>query len=329
MANPTPLNVPDPQRLSTLTPVAPTVPNGISGPAPQRADPVLTPQVGATATTATTSVSTPYTDAIVASAPKLWWRFNDASPSAVILDTEGFANGTVSNPATTLYRQPGLITEVSQFSQGSVDNSLNGFSAAIPAGVPLTHFTVEWWMAVQPVQNIEDLIGVQTDVADAIAAGCTAVDGSGQMQTGSTLTALPAGTFQATGAYYAITYDGSHLRFYKNGVLVATSQANALAGARIAALAFGGALGIGAFGGFVDELALYDKLLSASDLLAHYNAGIAVIVTTTTISANGPPGVLPGATAVPGVTPPAAPVENPSAGVRGQRPQSPVPVTQQ
>jgi hypothetical protein len=230
-----------------------------------------------------TTYSTPYTDAVLALVPKAWWRMNDASPSAVIVDTMGFANGVENNPGATLYREPGLISEHNEFSQGAIDSAVSYMTAVIPAGVPIGAFTLVWWTAVQPLAMFQNAMEVSTDGPSQVIWACFDGAGSGGILIGATPGAGGgAGTFAAFNNMYAITHVPGSTKFYKNGVLV-TSAATALTGTRVTRVGFGaGGSGGAKFGGFMDEIALFDAELTAPQLLALFTAGNAVIQTTTT-----------------------------------------------
>jgi len=232
-----------------------------------------------------TTYSTPYADAIAAlgAAVKAWWRFNDAAGSSVIADEMGFANGTENNPGATLYEQTGLITEHDEFSQGAVNSAVSYMTAVIPAGVPLAGgFTLVWWMTTAPLAMFQNAMKVGTDGPSQVLWACFDGAGSGGTLIGATPgVAGGAGTFGAA-AMYAITYTPGATKFYKNGVLIATSAA-ALSGTRVSSIGYGaGGSGGAKFGGFMDEITLFTGALSAADLLALHAAGVATIQATTT-----------------------------------------------
>jgi hypothetical protein len=109
-------------------------------------------------------------------------------------------------------------------------------------------------------------------------AGSTALQiGSGNVQILRSFS--PEGAKTAVGAlglgwhYVVGTYDGSNLRLYVDGVLAggptaSTSSAGAAGSIDIAANATSGF-----FAGTLDEIAIYGRALSASEIATHYNVG--------------------------------------------------------
>jgi hypothetical protein len=234
-----------------------------------------------------TAFSTPYTDAINALTPSAWWRFNDLSPSAVVVDTQGFANGVQNDPAATLYDQPGLITEHNEFSVGAVNSATSYMLATIPAGVPIADgCTLIWWTRVQPLASFQNAMKLGTDGPSQVIWSCFDGSGAGGALVGATPTAMGgAGTFATTGSnMYAIVYDPEkgNTKFYKNGVLIGSSVA-VVSGTRVSSVGFGaGGSGGAKFGGVMDEIALFVGVLGVTTLLSLYNAGVEAIASTTT-----------------------------------------------
>lgn len=75
--------------------------------------------------------------------------------------------------------------------------------------------------------------------------------------------------------FYAGTYDGSTLRFYKDGILVGSSSYTALIGSTINTLKIGraGAVGAGYFIGLIDDVRIYNRALSDSEIANIYAIG--------------------------------------------------------
>jgi hypothetical protein len=293
LQNPTPLNVPGPQTLSTLTP-KPGVPAENLPSTPPPTTPVLTEGSGPPAVIDVPGSATPYTDAINASGPKVWWRFNDASPSAVVLDTEGNSNAAQLDTAAVDYRQPGLIAEAGQFSSGVGDPANYGFEGSITNNlVPIDPgFSIEFWMKTNPLVSDQNILVITTESAfDSLTLKCTDNVGSGSLQSSASgiSEVLPSGTFATTSVYYVLNFftrrgGGRVGTLYRNGVEVVTFAAP-IVGTYISLIDFGpGAVAFGTAGGNIDEFALYDKTLSLDEIAAHYAAGlVATIPASTTI----------------------------------------------
>ncbi|MCC7451492.1 MAG: hypothetical protein IT324_29050, partial [Anaerolineae bacterium] len=84
--------------------------------------------------------------------------------------------------------------------------------------------------------------------------------------------------------YIAMTRSGSTLTLYINGVAVATGTASGSLVTTSNALAIGrkGSLSEAYFNGAIDEVAIYNKALTADQIAAHYNAGQGSAIPTPT-----------------------------------------------
>jgi uncharacterized repeat protein (TIGR01451 family) len=78
-----------------------------------------------------------------------------------------------------------------------------------------------------------------------------------------------------TWTHLAGAFDGSAFRFYINGQLVATSGAGMLGPTTADPLLIGGAGTCARFAGLIDEVEIYNRALSSSEIQAIYNSGSA------------------------------------------------------
>ena len=78
-----------------------------------------------------------------------------------------------------------------------------------------------------------------------------------------------------TWTHLAGTFEGGTYRFYINGQLIATNSGQALGPTNNAPLEIGGSGSCEHFGGLLDEVSIYNRALSASEIAAIYNAGSA------------------------------------------------------
>jgi len=112
-------------------------------------------------------------------------------------------------------------------------------------------------------------INYQLDFEDSpgpFGSGIVFITGSGNFAASGTT--LPVGQW----THLAGTFDGSTLRLYVNGELKASS-AGTLGAPNGASLMIGGSGGYATFGGLIDELALYGRTLTATEIQAIYSAG--------------------------------------------------------
>src|SRR6185369_907297 len=282
LSNPTPLNVPGPQTLSTLAPLAGSPAGNLpSTPPPALPVPVVPREdLPAVTVTPATSSGPSYTSVIEADTPFLWWRFNDVSPSGTVVDSSGNGrDGTIVAPGSTEYQQPGLITEPDQTSIGATDNA-NFFVTSAPSvwTIAATAFSLEWWGTCVPLALLQNFFGVSLDSPDGVEIVC--VDNTGAIEiiptTANTPIATAAGIFAVSGRnHYVLTINGTAIKFYKNGNLIVNDTMlfaipGNVNGAGFGSLAAGGAPP-GNYGGFTDEFALYDYVLTQPQVVAHHN----------------------------------------------------------
>jgi hypothetical protein len=87
----------------------------------------------------------------------------------------------------------------------------------------------------------------------------------------------PTGAIVAGQTYHVVgTYDGATQRLYVNGELVASAALTGAASASTYPLLIGSWVGTNEFfAGHIDEVAVYNKVLSAAQVRAHHEAGAA------------------------------------------------------
>jgi hypothetical protein len=214
-----------------------------------------------------------------------WWRAEgDAN------DAKGTNNGTLVNGATFAPGKTG-----SAFSLGGVNDYIEVPDA--PSLNPVNALTVEAWY--QPTISFKGnganaivdkgyashsppfyqyhlfVVGNQGWGSSSAAFGFWVAAG------GNSYYALTPGTNWTPGFWYHLTgaYDGSAVKIYVNGVLIASSPASGTM------TDYGRPLRIGAFDnlsgsdsytpGLVDEVAIYNRALTANEIAALYTAGSA------------------------------------------------------
>ena len=96
-----------------------------------------------------------------------------------------------------------------------------------------------------------------------------------------------------TWTHLAETYDGSAVRLYINGVLASSSPATGAIATSTSPLQIGGDSIYGQyFAGLIDEVRIYDRALSASEILADMNSPVGAAAPDTqapVVAATGPP----------------------------------------
>jgi len=199
-----------------------------------------------------------YRSAVAADAPLHWWGFEGVG-SRFILDEAGDAQASiVGSGARQLSGTNGMHAA---FFDGTESY------ATIPEMRLRGEFTVEWWARLCGfVDNADAVIGNGTtapninffDIRPRLFVG----------DEGDDIVAANTPGKNGDWQHWAITNDTSGTHVYLNGILDA--EGDAYKGDLVVnEIARGDA---GTFNGSLDELAIYDRALTADELLAHVNA---------------------------------------------------------
>jgi hypothetical protein len=218
-----------------------------------------------------------YSDKVLADGALGYWRLNDASGDA--LDSSG-AGRTLTVTGTPTYRSVGATSDGDSgvlFPGGGTDE----FARSDAALRPTAAVTLEFWYKPTAFPTVQYLV----------ACGDTGNNGYRfhsdntalvifTVGNGSANTALGAGTMVIGRWHHLVgTYDGTNVRSYLNGALLAGPTA------------LTGPIGYGAIVQFVvgqyesptaarqtagtlDEVAVYGAALSATQVKAHYELGV-------------------------------------------------------
>lgn len=216
------------------------------------------------------ATATTYT-AAYASGPVAAYAMNEGGGAAV-----GDASGSGN---------PGTATATSWSASGKYGQALsfNGSSSWVTvADAPelrlTTGMTLEAWVRPQTVSNWRTVVMKQyaSDLAYALMAGSYAdrphvvIHTSGEVGTGGTAS-LPLNTW----SHLATTYDGTTLRLWVNGAQVAQRAAGGPIRGDAGVLRIGGnSLWGEYFNGLIDEVRVYDRALTATEIQADMNAPI-------------------------------------------------------
>ena len=222
------------------------------------------------------SGATNYRSTIIADNPVAYYRLGEAS-GATATDEMGSSNGTYGSDTT--YGVTGALdgdsnTSVS-FAGSSTTNAAVQVSSLTSANFS-SGITIELWLkwdsstgTGMPVEVREGNDGNDRIFFDARSSGTPHWD----MNIGGTWYSATGAGVQDGWHLYAFTHDGTNAKTYRDGVLQNTTSASATT--------FNpDSMGIGQDGngsnvivGGVDEVAVYNSALSATELLAHYTAG--------------------------------------------------------
>jgi hypothetical protein len=221
-------------------------------------------------------VSAAYGKAVQSDGPISWWRLGEASGTTAA-DQQGVNSGTYSSTGVTL-GQPSLVPMDTQTKAVAFGASANG-SVKVPQSASLSFgsaFSLEAWIKPTSLPASGSFTSILTK-ANAYSLQLNGprleltVIQSGTRQRCQ----APSGAVVAGSTYYVVgTYDGTTQRLYVNGALAASCALTGPATTTTNPLYLGSWDGSSEFfRGTIDEPAVYNKVLSASQVGAHYTAG--------------------------------------------------------
>ncbi|HUI26871.1 MAG TPA: LamG-like jellyroll fold domain-containing protein, partial [Candidatus Kryptonia bacterium] len=202
----------------------------------------------------------------VPTVPVAKWSFEEGA-GTVVSDSSGAGNnGTAEN---------GMTWGVGKIGGGGVFDATNDdvrVANSTSLNITGTGLSLETWVKPTAVDSIRVLVHKELQYSLAISSGQLTFADSimwSYANMGSYGT-VPAGVW----SHVVVTFDGSIVRFYVNGVevgnkahagsLTATTNPVCLAAYNCSAFRFGGTL---------DEAMVYPRALSAAEVLAHFNSG--------------------------------------------------------
>lgn len=241
-----------------------------------------------TATIDSAGAATGYQSAVLASAPAAYWRFDESSGTTV---RDSSPNGVTGKYVT------GYSLGASGAVAGDAAVSFNGTNGRASFGdvfdfVDNSPFTIESWIqptvidawnrhifGKQEKNTANAYEGYRFAMSSALGLYCERW--SSNNNTG--LVSWPAAHFAAGSWYHvACVYDGASLRLYVNGTQVvakSSPQKVANTAAEVAVGAYSGGASSSFWAGGLDELAVYSRVLSASELSSHIQASASSAVT--------------------------------------------------
>jgi hypothetical protein len=226
--------------------------------------------------------ATDYANTVLADNPSGYWRLGELSGTAAAA-ASGSPAGTYTN-APTLGVGGGVgDTDTAVRFDGSNDYMTLGDSFDL---VNNSTFTIECWVnpAAAATASYPEVFGKYTasggwwlylegsaeGTPNAATFERIGSAGSDHASTGAASLALPVNTW----SHVAVTYDGTDVRIYLNGVLRDTTTSSRTVPNTAIAATLGGDPGTTApFNGRLDEAAIYPTALSQARIQAHYDAG--------------------------------------------------------
>ncbi len=201
-----------------------------------------------------------------------WWKFDEASGTLANDSTGNGNSGTLAGTTLPTWGA-GKINNALTFN--GVDDEVDVPSASVLK--PATAFTVAAW--VKPTST-SDMAVVKSPDGTGFGTGwrltlssttgvttyiTTSVSGNTSANVGSTV----AGQW----SHVAFVYDGNFLTAYLNGVAgTPTPATGTVTYGASDVLKIGKSSGVSYFSGIIDDVRIYNRALSASDMLTLYNA---------------------------------------------------------
>jgi uncharacterized repeat protein (TIGR01451 family) len=197
-----------------------------------------------------------------------WWP-GDSNAN----DIQGNNNGTLQNGATFA---PGMVSQA--FSFDGADDVVTVPNVPSLSFGPNSPMTVELWAYRTGEASVMHFIGKRTGCGFNDFNYQMAFDPTRGLQFGGDPVNAPVITGQQMPlniwTHLAGTFDGTTFRFYINGSLAGTSTGT-LGPINDAPLEIGNSGTCAPFQGLIDEVSLYSRALSISEIQAIYNAGSA------------------------------------------------------
>ncbi len=211
------------------------------------------------------------------------WRFNDASGQTAV-SAAGSNNGTLGATSGSEASDP-TWTTAANTKLGASGLSFDGVDDYVNVGAPPTTVLRNWTMEAWIYPNNLSQLGtvVSNGFEDANGGGGYSFGiGDGIGGAGAKLQGRLNGwiwrdsgyTFPAANRWYHVVMmcDVGTVRYYVNGEQTPTTDPNCPIYAPTTHLRIGSQSGIRFFNGRIDEVAIYDRVLSVEEIRSHYNS---------------------------------------------------------
>jgi hypothetical protein len=237
-----------------------------------------------------------YSGAVLADAPAAYWRLGETAGPAVDKSGHG-ANGTYSGGVTRAV--PGALTGDPD-PAADFDGASGAVTVADSAALRLNGpFTIELWARSGGFAN--SWPGLLVKGASGTSSGYLIwYSSNGQLffKRNNVSLGSPVGALTTTWRHFAVTYDGTSLRWYVDGRQVTATAVQYPSNSGTAPLQLGRGDQYGREG--LDEVAIYNRALTASQVSAHRTAGMTAPTPSGTPT-SAPPST-PATTATPSAT---------------------------
>ena len=218
---------------------------------------------------------TAYDTEVLADSPIAYWKLDD--PGALVDDFTGHGHiGTIGGSGVTRGTSSMMPTDIDESTTFAyLSGSGSGhFTVPDSAAFDTSAFTVEFWTD-RGTSGGMVLLEHPGRLRIELASGDAGVKvWSGGAWSTVAFTGTSGFTGRGAFAHFAITYDGTNVRYYHNGTLYATVAASPSLTSGTADLIVGPYTGIGTVeDDRLQKIALYGTALSGARIAAHYAAG--------------------------------------------------------
>ncbi|MDQ3787856.1 MAG: hypothetical protein M3422_11495 [Actinomycetota bacterium] len=211
-----------------------------------------------------------YQGAVKPEVPVAHWRLGETSGTTAVDVSGNGRNGTYSG-AVALGVTGALVGDSD--TGASFDGSTGKVTVPDSTTLRLSgNFTIEFWAKLDTFRNT--FPGIVRKGDSATANGYLifyASDGKLTFKRNNVSISSNAGALTGNYRHFAVTYDGTNLRWYIDGALQTTTAVTYPANAGTSSLLLG--QGDHAGDQTVDEVAMYDRALTGSQVAAHRQAG--------------------------------------------------------
>jgi len=222
------------------------------------------------------AAATDYRSTILADSPVAYWRLGEASGTTAsdeIGSSDGSYGGDVTlgetgalaGDSNTSVSLAGSSTRYDGITVSSLDTA--DYSSGI---------TIELWVDWDSTNYGGFAVEARADGNNRVFLDCRDASPAWSFRIGGTWNGggtKPGAGFQDGWHLYAFTFDGTTAKTYRDGVLQNTQSASATPFDPTSMGIGQGPTGYNVFVGGLDEVAIYNSALSATELLAHYTAG--------------------------------------------------------
>lgn len=229
--------------------------------------PTASPTPSPTTSPAPAPVTSSYADAVRADGPIGYWRLGDPAGSAAADSSGNGRTGTYSGGVT---HPAGAVGDGD--TAAGFDGSTGKVSVADAAALRLNgSFSLEFWGRLDAFANTYPglLVKGASSTADGYLVWYSS-NGQLNFKRNNLSVSTPTGALTAGWRHYAVTYDGATLRWYVDGAQAAASARSYPASAGTAPLQLGRGDEFGKQS--LDEVALYDRALTAAQVSGHRTA---------------------------------------------------------